>query len=236
MRKFIGRILLLTLALFVGSLLAGAFWLGLVPASLSPFGTIDLAERPGWLADAQLSTLRHDPALCRSVLKEPYIVASPVPDNALKKQCGWRNAVKTSKIGNMQFAVDPLTCEMAAAVALWASYDLQEAAQSIMGSKVVAIEDFGTYDCRRMIGNPLFKDRMSEHATANALDISGFTLADGRRVSVLRHWTSSGPEARFLREAHHSACRYFRVAIGPEFNAAHKDHFHFDRGLGWICR
>lgn len=236
MRKFLGRILLLTLALFAGSLIAGAYWLGLVPASMSPLGTVDLAERPGWFADAQLSTLRHDPARCRSVLKEPYMLASAVPDTALKNGCGWRNAFKTSAIGGIRFSVEPLTCEMAAGVALWATYELQDAAQEIMGSKVVAIEDFGTYDCRRMIGNPLFKDRMSEHATANALDIAGFTLADGRRISVLKHWRTSGPEARFLREAHRRACRYFRVALGPDFNPAHKDHFHFDRGIGWICK
>ena len=45
-----------------------------------------------------------------------------------------------------------------------------------------------------------------------------------------------GPEARFLRAAHGRACRYFRVAIGPEFNAAHWNHIHLDRGVFMGCR
>ena len=65
----------------------------------------------------------------------------------------------------------------------------------------------------------------------SADDITVRTLADGRHVSVLQHWSGRGPEARFLKEIHAAACRYFRVAIGPDFNAAHKDHFHYDRGF-----
>jgi hypothetical protein len=76
----------------------------------------------------------------------------------------------------------------------------------------------------------------SQHATANAIDISGFTLDGGRQISILRDWTSKGPEAAFLKEVHHRACRYFRVALGPEYNAAHKNHFHFDRGAFSRCK
>ncbi|MGI9478102.1 MAG: extensin family protein, partial [Hyphomicrobiaceae bacterium] len=32
------------------------------------------------------------------------------------------------------------------------------------------------------------------------------------------------------------ACHYFRVALSPAFNAAHRDHFHFDRGILWTCQ
>jgi hypothetical protein len=115
-------------------------------------------------------------------------------------------------------------------------YEVPPLAQEIFGKRVTGLGDFGTYDCRNIIGNPIWKATRSQHASANALDISGFTFEDGRQISVLRDWSDKGPEGRFLHEAHRQACRYFRVALGPEFNAAHKNHFHFDRGLMWTCR
>ena len=96
--------------------------------------------------------------------------------------------------------------------------------------------DMGTYDCRNIVGNPLWKGLRSQHATANAIDISGFTLADGRSISVLKDWKGEGKDAEFLHEVHRRSCRYFRVALGPNFNVAHANHFHFDRGLMWTCR
>jgi hypothetical protein len=89
---------------------------------------------------------------------------------------------------------------------------------------------------RNIIGNALWKQWRSQHATANAVDIGAFTLADGRRIAVARHWQGDGPEARFLKAAHGRACRYFRVVLGPEYNAAHRDHFHLDRGPFSRCK
>ena len=43
--------------------------------------------------------------------------------------------------------------------------------------------DFGSFACRNIYHRQ--QARRSEHATADALDVSGFRLADGRRVSVL---------------------------------------------------
>lgn len=36
------------------------------------------------------------------------------------------------------------------------------------------------------------------------------------------------PKAQFLRDVHAGACKVFGTALGPEANAAHRDHFHFD--------
>ncbi|MGQ0672243.1 MAG: extensin-like domain-containing protein [Hyphomicrobium sp.] len=236
MRTFFRGLALVVLILLVAGATLAAFWLGIVPQRFSPFSPLVLDQRPGWFVDAKLAALRRDPALCQAILKAPFVDAQTVADAPLKKSCGWKNAVKTSTAGGATLAVEPLTCEMAAAVALWVEYELQPAAVEILGSKVAAIEDFGTYDCRKMVGNELWKDRMSEHASANALDIAGFTLADGRKISIIRDWKGKGAEAKFLREAHARACRYFRVTLGPEFNTAHRDHFHFDRGVLWRCK
>jgi hypothetical protein len=55
-------------------------------------------------------------------------------------------------------------------------------------------------------------------------------------IGVKASWKGNGSEASFLRAVHERACRYFRVAIGPDFNAAHEDHFHYDRGIFRTCR
>jgi len=224
--------LLLTLVLAA----AGAFWFGLVPQALSPFPAISLESRPSLFVDPRLSALRFDAKLCRSVLTPPHIDATPIPDSRSANGCGWVNAVRFNTVGGARIGVSNLTCEMSAALALWVEYEVQPVAKEMFGQPVTSLGDFGTYDCRNIIGNPIWKGVRSQHAFANAIDISGFTFADGRRISVLRDWKGRGKEAEFLREVKRRSCRYFRVSLGPEFNPAHENHFHFDRGLLWTCR
>ena len=50
-------------------------------------------------------------------------------------------------------ALEQLTCEAAAALALWVEHEVQPLAVSTFGSRVAGIEDMGTYSCRNMIGN-----------------------------------------------------------------------------------
>jgi hypothetical protein len=94
----------------------------------------------------------------------------------------------------------------------------------------------GSYACRNIVGAKALKSFRSQHASANAIDIAAFTLEDGRTLALLRNWKGDSAEARFMKRIHARACRYFRVALGPDFNAAHASHFHFDRGLFKACR
>jgi hypothetical protein len=236
MRTFGRNLLLFILFLLITIVVFGAFWLGMVPQRYSPFAPLSLERPPGWFLDAKLAILRHDPELCQSVLKEPHIDAAPVPDQPLKDGCGWVNSVRFSQTGGASIGIDKLTCEMAAALTLWVEYEVQPLALATFGKRVTGMQDMGVYSCRNIIGSPLFKFKRSQHATANALDIGGFKLEDGRMISVLKDWKGAGPEAKFLHTVHARACHYFRVAIGPDFNDEHKNHFHYDRGLGWICR
>jgi hypothetical protein len=231
------RFPLLWLILLVLIGLGGAALLrqGLVPPALNPLPALDLAQSEAWFVDWRLAALKHDPQLCRRILAQPQISAEPIPDNPPKQGCGWTNSVRMSSAGGVHAAFDKATCEAAAALALWLTHDVQAIAQEIFGQRVVAIQSFGSYACRNIIGNPFWKDIRSEHATANALDISGFTLAGGRQIGVLQHWKGTGAEARFLRAVHARACRYFHVVLGPEYNAAHHNHFHLDRGVFWRC-
>ena len=79
----------------------------------------------------------------------------------------------------------------------------------------------------------------SEHATGNAVDIAAFVLADGTRVSVLSDWNGKAPDrVLFLRRVRDGACRAFSTVLSPEYNAAHRDHLHFDMAGRWggVCR
>jgi hypothetical protein len=232
-RRILSKLLLL---IFLFLAIAGAFWFGLVPQRLSPFSPISLEKPPYVFVDARLSSLRFDSELCQSVLKQPHIDATAIPDRTLESGCGWTNAVRFTTTGRAKIGVENLTCEMAAALTLWVEHEVQPLAQEMFGQEVVRLGDMGTYGCRNIVGNPFWKGVRSQHATANAIDISGFTFADGRNISLLKDWKGSGKESEFLHKVHRRACRYFRVALGPDFNAAHNNHFHFDRGLMWTCR
>ncbi|MEO8652031.1 MAG: extensin family protein [Hyphomicrobiaceae bacterium] len=209
---------------------------GLIPAAWSPLPALDLSDSGAWLVDWRIAELKHDRALCSRVLIESQIKASPVPANPIKNGCGWENAVRISRAGGATLSVGTVSCEVAAGIAMWIAHEVQPRAVAILGSRVASMQHMGTFACRDVIGRKFLPAVRSQHATANALDVSGFTLANGRTISVGRHWQGSGPEARFLHEIHARACRYFRVAIGPEFNAVHHDHFHYDRGFLSRCK
>jgi hypothetical protein len=232
-KRLFSRLLLL---LLIAGTAYAAMRLGFLPQRLSPFPPISLEERPEWFLDTRLAALRRDRPLCEAVLKGPHIDAASIPDSPFKNGCGWQNAVRFQTVGGARLGADRMTCEMAAALALWVEHDVQPLAQSLLGERVTSIGDMGTYDCRNILGNAMLKNVRSQHATANAIDVSGFTLAGGRQISILKDWSGKGPEARFLKEVHGRACRYFRVALGPEYNAAHKNHFHFDRGAFSRCK
>ena len=77
---------------------------------------------------------------------------------------------------------------------------------------------------------------MSTHATASAIDISGFDLTDGTRIRLLKDWDESDAKAQFLRDVRDTPCDWFGTTLGPDYNAAHADHFHL-QNWGWgTCR
>jgi hypothetical protein len=91
----------------------------------------------------------------------------------------------------------------------------------------------GSYSCRNVSGT----SRRSAHATGNAIDVSGFVLADGRRIDLKRDWDGgTRAEREFLRVVQSSACKRFGTVLGPEYNRAHEDHFHLERSSRRFCR
>src|SRR5262245_55272982 len=235
-RKRWGSVVRLGLLIAAAASVAVVFREGLVPPPLNPLPPIDMAEARPWLADWRLAAIRHYPSVCARILKAPQIEAQQIADSPTENGCGWTNAVRLAFAGGVRAPFDKVTCETAVALALWLEHEVQPLAQEFFGQRVASVRTFGSYACRNVRGSPLWRHRRSEHATATAADIAAFTLVDGRSIGVGSHWKTEGAAGRVLREAHARACPYFRAALGPGYNAAHRDHFHLDRGPLSSCR
>lgn len=175
-------------------------------------------------------------ALRQCIGKMDRIVAryALLPDRTFAGQCSALGSVQLRDIGTPVTNLGAMTCNLGYAFTLWVQSDLQVPAMGEFGSPVVKVETMGTYSCRNI--NGAATGRLSEHAFANAVDVSAFILQDGRRISVLGGWSGDEREGRFLRTVRNSACRRFNTVLSPDYNAAHRDHLHFDMGRGPFCR
>jgi len=81
-----------------------------------------------------------------------------------------------------------------------------------------------------------YKGIISQHGYANAIDVSGFILKDGRSISVAKDWKGNGKKARFLKAVASSACQAFRVSVSPDSDANHWNHLHWDMGIYRSCK
>ena len=172
---------------------------------------------------------------CQADLARDGFAFRALPDRIFPGGCSALGAVQLLDVSIPVTNLGAMTCPVARQFARWAREAVQPAASAWLDSHVVRIESMGTYSCRPINGQA--GNRLSEHGRANAVDISAFVLANGRRITVLAGW--NGPDQnvrRFLRAVHGSACRRFQIVLGPDANALHRDHFHFDMGQGPYCR
>ncbi|MCK3862643.1 extensin family protein [Pseudomonas sp. B329] len=221
-------------------LLAGAFALGVwrgwvpMPADWNPWAPLDVRASPNLLTRYKLSRLQDDPALCDQVLKTAGLRVSRQADTAADAACPLRNVLRVQGAEVALSSSFLASCPLAVAFALFERHSLQPAAQAVFGQAVSRVEHLGSFACRNVYNR--VDGRLSQHASANALDISGFRLADGRSISVLKGWPGEGDSARFLRLVRDGACDDFNVVLSPDYNAAHRNHFHLDMGRWWVCR
>lgn len=231
-------------------LLAALIFLGVAvvrqrPQDL-PWTQLDLGEPVGAFTGRKLAGLTNDFAQCRVLLRQAgvrYKVLPVVRPAAGGSQCGYADGVRFGPGGSRGIALSPagpsLSCPVAAGLAMWEWNVVQPAAQELFGQRVAAIEHLGSYSCRRVYGRSA--GDWSEHATADALDIAAFRLADGTRIAVLQDWPDEGAKGRFLRKVRTGGCKLFSTVLSPDYNAAHRDHLHLDQAergeMGWrACR
>lgn len=179
-----------------------------------------------------------DARQCLSTLGATQASFTPLPDQYFGAGCSNRNTVRLASLQSDHDSLGlsnlgPVTCPLANTFAGWARFGVDRAARQILGSPLVRIETMGSYSCRNIAGS----SRRSAHATANAIDVSGFVLADGRRITLTGGWSGGPPdERRFLRVVQASACKRFGTVLGPAYNSAHRDHFHLEISRSEFCR
>ena len=171
---------------------------------------------------------------CAVDLKQAGVKFTPLPNQDHGGGCSSIDSVKLLDIGTPTSGLGAMTCPLARNFAAWAQYAVKPAAQKYFGQKVVKIETFGTYSCRNIYGGR--SGRLSQHAYSNAIDVSGFVLADGRRIMLDGGWKGDKASQDFLRALHKSACRRFGTVLSPDYNAAHYNHFHMDMSGNGYCR
>jgi len=190
----------------------------------------DLNQPSGPRIGAQLRQLRDSPKQCLAMLERTRDLATrPMPDEWKEERCGY---VASAVLDRTIVPLDRptrATCPVLAGLHLWLREVVAPAAQRHFGQPVRRVNSWGTYACRTRNSQP--GARISEHATANAIDIPGFELADGTKVRVLEDWPGADERRRaFLREVMAGACRYFSVVLGPGSDPFHQNHFHLDMG------
>lgn len=225
------------LVLFAG--LCGIAGLLAVPPAWLPWTPLRLEDRPNLLTSRKLAALAAQPETCRALLRQAGVVFSEAPDRQEKEYCVVEDAIRV-RGGSLLLSPDGATmrCPVAVGLVLWQRHTLEPLARDMVGADLTRISHIGTYNCRLQRGNG--SGRPSEHARANAIDITGFRFADGTRITLPGGWAgqddASALSAAFLDRAQAGACDIFKVVLGPRANDAHADHFHLDLGPFDSCR
>lgn len=220
---------------------------GLIVLALASCGRAPRESRPAWRDEAERACLRSG-----VVQESAYVMRAPAIDGP--GVCGALSpfhvaALTDGKVGltlpaslagrgHKAYAAT-LTCEMVPALESWMAERVQSAAAAVYGQPIVEMHTLGSYSCRRM-NNGTGTSMISEHAFADAIDVSGFTLADGREVMVRTGWRGAPEDQEFLRSVFVGSCEIFHTVLGPGSDGHHEDHFHLDlmrhAGGHHICR
>ena len=178
---------------------------------------------------------------CSAVLKGEVEAKAlpPIADMAGERQCGAQSPLEVTGVlanGRTVPVSGGVTtdCGMASAMPEWVS-DVDSYLKARENTGIAEVMVGTSYMCRNV--NNASDGNLSFHAFADAVDVVGFKLEDGRTVTVEGDWTDAlSPEGRLLRYAHDAACSQFTTVLGPEANALHRDHFHLDLGChGKTC-
>ena len=202
-----------------------------IPPQHLPWKTLSVIDPVGLATRLKAARAGEDIAACKDILTKGGVTFVAAPEQSSGDFCRVHDALElTSGLAPLKPAKPVLSCKEALAVTIWERKVVQAAAFDVLGQGVVAIDHFGSYACRRIYGQA--EGPVSEHATANALDVAGFKLADGTEISVEKDWNDTGPKGVFLHRVRDGACQVFITVLSPDYNAEHANHLHLDMG-GW---
>ncbi|XTZ37514.1 extensin family protein [Salmonella enterica] len=223
-------------SLFGLCVLLAAIYIGYqyLPSYYNPFAPLQLNDPPGRITQYKLRRLT--PQACSVLLAEAnqqrMLSSTPVADS--QGDCPLINVVRVRDFGVVKLSSSFLaSCPLALSSALFVQQQARPLTERYMGSRLTRIDHLGSYACRNIYNR--VEARRSEHASAEALDISAFHLANGQQITVLNGWKQAQTQP-WLQAMLSASCGYYGNGLGPEYNAAHANHFHLGmRGFG-LCR
>lgn len=150
--------------------------------------------------------------------------------------CGIDSGVRVRSVAGVTLSPRAIMdCPTARALKTWVERGVIPAVGS-EGGGVSSLRVIGHYSCRTRNNRP--GARLSEHSFGRAVDIAGIRLQNGTEMTLLTDWNSADDGAQ-LRQMWRAACGPFGTVLGPEADANHRDHFHFDTARyrsGSYCR
>ena len=204
-----------------------------LPPQHTPWGVADMNADVGFFTSVKLARLRTDAPACRAALRMARVQFRPLSDDLTDPLCARKNMLVLERSSIAYVPGVRANCGLAAALSVWERKVVQPAARRFFSSNAEGIGHIGVYACRTVRGSG---GRQSQHANATAIDIQSFRLRDRRVIDVRRYWGQDDAAGKFLRAVRDGSCGVFRAVLGPEYNAAHANHFHLDIGPYPICR
>lgn len=200
------------------------FSISILSLALAGCSTIERPRRAAWREQAEKACVaEHRVQLSRYIQPRGREIDGP-------GTCGLTEPFMVGALAGDSVQLDSvatLDCPMIVALDEWIAKVVQPIARARFGQDVAQVDTMGSYACRGMNGQA--GANISEHAFGNALDIGGFRLADGRRITVVHDWTRGDDQTQaFLRDVHAGACESFTTVLGPGSNAFHYNHIHVD--------
>ena len=208
-----------------------------LPRQYNPFTPLSVTDPPGLITQYKLRRLSKNPDACLAVLEraksEGLLNFQHVADTS--GQCPLTGAVRIQNFGSVSLSSSFLaSCPLAVSATMFVTQAAEPLAHSLLGQKLVRLDHLGSFACRNVYHRA--EGRLSEHATADALDLSGFRMSTGQTITVAGGWRAEGKYSDYLHQVFSEGCPFFGNIIGPDYNAAHANHFHL--GMRWFgfCR
>lgn len=159
-----------------------------------------------------------------AALGASYERAAPIDGEG---SCGAPRPIRLTAVGGIEIRPAlALRCATALSLGLWVDRVVAPLSDLYMDDSLRAVLVGTGYQCRRRRGDGTAK--WSEHAFANAVDISGMMFESGDVLAIEERTRSAEPGRSFQAGVRGGACAFFTTVLGPTTNAAHANHLHVD--------
>ena len=206
-----------------------------LPDAWHPFKPLSVLDEITPVTQYKLTQALYGKESCLAALETGARFAR-LSDFRGSSQCFIRDRVELRGVAGIAMIPVETRCQTALRLAMWAEHGVKPAADRHLEVDLARLIHNASYNCRPIRTVSGNGTRMSSHATAESIDISGVELEDGRVLRLSDGWTAGDKREDFFRDLRDSACDWFRVTLGPDYNSLHSDHFHLQH-TGWgLCR